>query len=76
LHAENLAVSAVRLPPLPEDITDPQQMRQERVTQLRHLVETLDLLYDAFIQRRLVREWEKELYAMQTWLKREERRAA
>jgi hypothetical protein len=76
VHAENLALSAVRLPPLPDDITDPQQMRQERVTQLRHLVETVDLLYDAFVQRRLTREWEKELHAMQSWLKKEERRAA
>jgi hypothetical protein len=39
-------------------------------------VETVDLLYDAFVQRRLTREWEKELHAMQSWLKKEERRAA
>ncbi|MCS7270738.1 MAG: hypothetical protein NZ703_06610 [Gemmataceae bacterium] len=76
IHAETLAISAVKLPPLPEDIVDPVQIRHERLNQLRHLVETLDLLYDAFIQRRLARDWEQELHAMQHWLRREERRAA
>jgi hypothetical protein len=48
----------------------------ERATQLRELIETLDLLYDAFGQVRFGKEWESELQGMQKWLKREDRRAA
>ena len=48
------------------------------MTQLRHLLETLDLLYDAFGQKRCSEEWTKELAKIQKWLQREEhgRRAA
>ncbi len=43
------------------------------MTQIRHLVETLDLLYDAFGQKRASEDWSKELARMQKWLQREER---
>ena len=33
----------------------------ERVGQLRHLIETVDLLYDAFLAQRLGAGWPKEL---------------
>ena len=46
---------------------------EERVGQLRHLVETLDLLYDAFLNRRLGAGWPEELERVQKWLQREER---
>ena len=49
---------------------------EERATQIRHLIETLDLLYDAFGQQRLSKEWSDTLPKMQKWLTREERRAA
>jgi hypothetical protein len=66
LHAEALAVSSAKLP-APEG--DNERARQEeRVTQLRHLLETLDLLYDEFCRRRLGSEWKKELNKMQKWL--------
>ena len=45
-------------------------------TRSADLIETLDLLYDAFGQKRFGKEWEAELPGMQKWLKREERRAA
>ncbi|MFO0823320.1 MAG: hypothetical protein U0792_09395 [Gemmataceae bacterium] len=48
----------------------------DRATQLRDLIETLDLLYDVFGQKRFGREWETELANMQKWLRREERRVA
>jgi hypothetical protein len=41
---------------------------EERIDQLRHLVETLDLLYDAFGQIRHGEAWEAELARMQKWL--------
>jgi hypothetical protein len=71
LQAESLAVSGARLP-APE-ATDDRARLEERITQLRHLVETLDLLYDAFSQRRASDLWTKELAKVQKWLQRDER---
>lgn len=71
INAETLAVTGAKLP-APESGDDRARL-EERVTQLRHLVETLDLLYDAFGNVRASGEWTKELAKMQTWLAREER---
>ncbi|HYT91276.1 MAG TPA: hypothetical protein VEL76_21360 [Gemmataceae bacterium] len=71
LQAETLAISGAKLPP-PEAEDDRAQL-EERVTQVRHLLETLDLLYDAFGHRRCGPNWPKELARMQKWLQREER---
>ena len=35
-------------------------------------LETLDLLYDAFVRGRATDDWGKELSRMQKWLKRDE----
>ena len=61
--------------PAPEE-TEERARQNERVAQLRHLIETLDLLYDAFTRRRSGSDWPKELAKVQKWLQREERRAA
>jgi hypothetical protein len=71
LSAESLAVSGARLPATEAD--DDRGCLEERVTQLRHLLETLDLLYDTFAERRASEAWTKELGKMQKWLQREER---
>jgi hypothetical protein len=76
LHAETLAVSGAKLPPPDESISEPRAKLEERANQIRNLIETLDLLYDAFGQKRFGKDWEKELAGIQKWLKREERRAA
>jgi len=66
LHAETLAVTGARLPPPEAD--DDRARQEERVTQLRNLLETLDLLYAAFLQRRLGDAWTKETARMKKWL--------
>jgi hypothetical protein len=71
LQAETLAVSGARLP-APEEEEERARL-EERVTLLRHLVETLDLLYDAFGRHRLGAGWPKELQKIQKWLQRDER---
>jgi len=76
IHAETLAVSSAKIPPPPEDVTDARAKLDERASQLRALVETLDLVYDAFGARRFGKEWETDLPGIQRWLKREERKAA
>src|SRR5262245_4683369 len=72
LQAENLAVGGARLPA--PDAAEERARREERVGQLRHLVEALDLLYDASGRARASDVWPRELANVQKWLQREERR--
>ena len=76
LHAETLAVASGKLPAPDESISEARAKLEERANQLRNLIETLDLLFDAFCQKRFGKEWETELVGMQKWLKRDDRRAA
>jgi hypothetical protein len=71
LQAETLAVGGAKLPPVEDG--EARVKLEERAGQLRHLIETLDLLYAAFLQRRLRADWPTELERMQKWLQREER---
>jgi hypothetical protein len=70
LAAENLAVSGAKIP-APESSEERARL-EERVTQIRHLIETIDLLIDAFGVKRASDNWGKELARMQKWLLREE----
>lgn len=74
LHAETLAVGSAKFPPPGEE--NARARLDERADQLRHLIETLDLIYDAFCQIRFGKGWADTLGRMQRWLQREERRAA
>jgi hypothetical protein len=67
LQAENLAIGSARLPPVEGD--DDRARLDERVTQIRHLLETVDLLYAAFLQRRLGEAWTKETAKIKKWLR-------
>ena len=51
----------------------PGREMEERVGQLRHLLETVDLLYDVFLKRRLSSTWPTERERMQSWMHREEK---
>jgi hypothetical protein len=74
LHAETLGIGSARLPATEEE--EERAQIDERANQIRTLIESLDLLFDAFGQVRFSSEWTKELAKMQKWLKREERQAA
>jgi hypothetical protein len=74
LQAESLAVSGARLP-APEEEEDRARL-EERIGLLRHLTETLDLLYDAFGQIRTGAGWSKELAKIKKWLQRGEHERA
>ena len=73
LHAETLAIGSAKMPNPEEE--NPRARLEERASQLRHLVETLDLMYDAFGQQRFSKGWADTLPRMQKWLAKEERRA-
>ena len=66
LHAETLAITSAKLPPAEEE--DERARLEARVGQLRQLLETLDLLYDAFGARRFGSGWNKDLGRIQKWL--------
>lgn len=68
LHAESLAVTSAKLP-APEG-EDERARHEERVTQMRSLLETLDLMYKSFLERRLGDAWAKETAKMKKWLAR------
>jgi hypothetical protein len=70
LHAESLAVGAAKIP-VPEEEEDRARL-EARAEQIRDLVETLDLIFDAFGQVRFSTEWPKQLAKMQKWLSRAE----
>lgn len=67
LQAESLAIGGAKLPP-PEGEEERARL-EERITQLRHLMETLDLMYAAFLKRRLGDAWTKEAARMKKWLR-------
>jgi len=71
LTAETLSVSSLRMPP-PDSVEERARL-EERVTSLRHLLETLDLLYNSFTRARASDAWPKELVKIQKWLQREDR---
>ncbi len=73
LHAETLAVTSAKLPAPEAD--DERVRREERIGILRSLLETLDLLFDAFGQVRTGGAWAKELAKMQKWLQEERGRS-
>lgn len=67
LQAETLAVSGASLPK-PEGVSR-EEAKPARIDGLRHLVETLDLLYDAYGRCRTGPEWNGELGRIRLWLK-------
>jgi hypothetical protein len=69
-QAETLTVSGAKLSKV-ED-REPRVKREGRAGQLRHLIETVDLLYAAFLRRRVGADWPTELERIQKWLQREE----
>ncbi|NBU76790.1 MAG: hypothetical protein EBS30_16505, partial [Planctomycetes bacterium] len=73
LSAETLAVSGLKLP-APEG--ENERVRdEERIGFLRDFLETLDLMFDAFVAVRAGDGWEAELGLMRQWLTRREKPA-
>jgi len=44
------------------------EVRVARIDSLRHLTETLDLLFDAYRRRRAGSEWSQEVSRIRRWL--------
>ena len=70
LAPETLAVSGGVLPKPEVDDDNPRAAIEERVEQVRHLAETVDLLYTTFLEKRLASEWQSELNKIVSWLRK------
>jgi hypothetical protein len=69
LSGESLSVSGAALPKL--ESGSPRAELEDRIDQIRHLTETLDLLYFAFLKRRFSDAWESDTRKIRAWLKAE-----
>lgn len=68
LQAETFNVSGGVLPKI-ESNGNPRAALEERVEQVRHLGQTLDLMFTAYLERRTSDEWPVLLEKMKGWLK-------
>ncbi len=68
LQAETLAVSNASLPKA-EGKLAPHESRIHRLESLRHLAQTLDLLFAAYLSRRMSSAWSDELGRIESWLR-------
>jgi hypothetical protein len=68
LQAETLAVSGAALPKPEDEGLSRHEQRLARIDSLRHLTETLDLLFEAYLLRRTGAGWSDELGRIRRWL--------
>jgi hypothetical protein len=68
LQAETLAVSGAALPKPDDDGLSRLDQKIARIDSLRHLTETLDLLFQAYLLRRAGSGWTDELGRIRRWL--------
>jgi len=68
LQAETLAVSGLALPKPAEGGLSPYESRLARLESIRHFNTTLDLLFQAFLSRRMGTSWNEEVGRIRRWL--------
>lgn len=68
LQAETLAVSGALIPKPEDEKLAASEVRAARIDSLRHLTETLDLLFDAYRRRRAGSGWSQEVSRIRRWL--------
>jgi len=68
LQAESFAVSGAALPKPEDGPLSPSEFRIARLESLRHLTQTLDLLFAAYLDRRTSLIWPEELGRIRGWL--------
>jgi len=68
LQSEGFQINGAKI-----ETTEPsgKNAREERIENLRHFVETLDLLYGAFCERRVGEDWQEDLDQIANWMQEE-----
>ena len=75
LNAETLSISGLKLPEV-EEAETPRVLFEERVAMLRNFCQSMDEMFDAFLQRRVGGAWESELSTMRRWITKSNVRVA
>lgn len=70
LQAETFSVSGAKCELSVSDDEEGANPIDERIAALRHLVETLDLLFAAFCERRFGKVWSREVGEIRRWLQK------
>src|SRR5262249_47692316 len=68
LQAETLQVSGASLPKAEGVRLSPFENKIARLESIRHLAQTLDLLFDAYLRRRTSSVWSDDLGRIRRWL--------
>lgn len=71
LQAETFSVGGARVQLSATGEEEKSSGRDDRITGLRHLVETLDLLFGAFCERRFAKTWNREQEQISRWLQKQ-----
>lgn len=66
LQAETFAISGAKIQA--DEAEDADEMRVNRIDAIRNLGETVDLLFEAFCERRVSKKWNGDLEQMRHWL--------
>jgi hypothetical protein len=70
IQAETFSVSGAKCQLSSSDDAEKTSGQEERIAALRHLVETLDLLFAAFCQRRFGKSWKRDVEEIRGWLQK------
>jgi hypothetical protein len=70
LQAETFAINSGRISQLGDESLDSRD-RLARIESIRQMVETLDLLYEVFCQKRIGKGWAREVKQITSWLQNE-----
>ena len=75
LAGESLAIGGAKLPDV-EEADSPRVLFEERVAMLRDLCETIDGLFEVFLQIRTTSGWEGQVSSMKRWILKPDKAAA
>ncbi|HET6880013.1 MAG TPA: hypothetical protein VFI31_07650 [Pirellulales bacterium] len=70
LQAETFSVSGAKCQLTAGEEEGDEEGRDSRISALRHLVETLDLLFGTFCQRRFGKSWRRDVDQIRRWLQK------
>jgi hypothetical protein len=75
LQAESFSIGGAKMTRIDKS-TPSDNPAEDRITSIRSLTETVDMLFEAFCARRIGKAWKAEFKAMQSWLQSDSGRSS